>query len=122
MPPASSAPIASAAVSSAGEPSMVKERLRVLGHLVPGCRKLPAPMLLGPTMWPRWRCSQGHVLIDLLAATAGDACDRGRRVNGQRAAHDVGDRAVPPQRRRWGGATMRLRWRSIPSSIRIMRS
>uniref|UniRef100_I1QJE7 Uncharacterized protein n=1 Tax=Oryza glaberrima TaxID=4538 RepID=I1QJE7_ORYGL len=56
MPPASSAPIASAAVSSAGEPSMVKERLRVLGHLVPGCRKLPAPMLLGPTMWPRWRC------------------------------------------------------------------
>uniref|UniRef100_A0A0D9YU20 Uncharacterized protein n=1 Tax=Oryza glumipatula TaxID=40148 RepID=A0A0D9YU20_9ORYZ len=98
---------------------MVKEWLRLLGHLVTGCRKLPAPALLGQTMWPR---CQGHVLVDLLAAAAGDACDRGGRVDEQRAAHDVGDRVVAPQRRQWGGTTMRLRWRSIPSSIRIMRS
>uniref|UniRef100_A0A0E0G8R9 Uncharacterized protein n=1 Tax=Oryza nivara TaxID=4536 RepID=A0A0E0G8R9_ORYNI len=89
MPPASLAPTVSAAVSSAGEPPMVKEWLRLLGHLVTGCRKLPAPALLGQTTWSR---CQGHVLVDLLAAAAGDACDRGRRVDEQRAAHDVGDR------------------------------
>ncbi|KAB8087630.1 hypothetical protein EE612_011992 [Oryza sativa] len=53
MPPASSAPTVSAAVSSAGEPPMVKEWLRLLGHLVTGCRKLPAPALLGQTTWSR---------------------------------------------------------------------
>ncbi|BAH91764.1 Os02g0577900 [Oryza sativa Japonica Group] len=120
MPPASSAPTVSAAVSSAGEPPMVKEWLRLLGHLVTGCS--PRQRCLGKLRGRAVDAGQGHVLVDLLAAAAGDACDRGRRVDEQRAAHYVGDRGVAPQRRQWGGATMRLRWRSIPSSIRIMRS
>lgn len=37
----------------------------------------------------------------------------GRRVDGQRAAHDVGDRAVPPRRRRRG-----RRGRALPPQLR----
>nr|BAD34261.1 hypothetical protein [Oryza sativa Japonica Group] len=68
MPPASSAPTVSAAVSSAGEPPMVKEWLRLLGHLVTGCS--PRQRCLGKLRGRAVDAGQGHVLVDLLAAAA----------------------------------------------------